>query len=195
MSAKVVGSDGVERIGRMLYVGPGQVNFLVPSDVPDGPAQLFIDILPSTRKITDVIVRRVSPGIFSATGDGRGAPAGFMLRVTSASDQSTQYLFQRSPSDGAIIPNPIVIGNSSATQQDKIYLLLFGTGIRRATRVSATLGAVSVPVEFAPQSETDGLDQVNVGPLPLNTLGRFTDLPLIITADGVESNSTTIRLQ
>jgi hypothetical protein len=50
--------------------------------------------------------------------------------------------------------------------KDQVYLILFGTGIRRNSslnEVSVTIGGASVPVEYAgPQGEFVGLDQVNV---------------------------------
>jgi uncharacterized protein (TIGR03437 family) len=63
---------------------------------------------------------------------------------------------------GTCEPAPIDLGNT----QDAVYLILFGTGIRRNASlndVSVTVGGSIVPVEYAgAQGEYVGLDQVNV---------------------------------
>ncbi|PYT15421.1 MAG: hypothetical protein DMG59_13800 [Acidobacteria bacterium] len=65
-----------------------------------------------------------------------------------------------------------------------------------ATRpVKAAVDGVAVPVVYSgPQGTYEGLDQVNVGPLPAG-LRTYSDLQLVITADGNSSNSVTLRLK
>jgi len=49
----------------------------------------------------------------------------------------------------------------------KIYLLLYGTGMRGGP-ATATVGGVAVPVVGpVAQGQYQGLDQINLGPLPL----------------------------
>ena len=89
--------------------------------------------------------------------------------------------------------NPLDLG----TEQDQVFLILYGTGIRgvSAGGVSVTIGGEAVAVQYAGlQGDFVGLDQVNLGPLP-RSLSGCGEVPVVLTADGIPSNAVTITFQ
>jgi uncharacterized protein (TIGR03437 family) len=78
---------------------------------------------------------------------------------------------------------------------DQVFLLLFGTGIRGFTStVTATVGGETVPVLFAGEQPIFvGLDQVNIGPLPLSLIGRG-EVDIVLTADSIQTNTVTVTI-
>ena len=82
-------------------------------------------------------------------------------------------------------------------ENDKLYLYLFGTGIRGHSglgAVRATIGGTTATVEYAgPAPGFAGLDQVNVV-VPRSLAGRG-EVPVVLTVEGKVSNTVTVRFQ
>ena len=80
--------------------------------------------------------------------------------------------------------------------QQSLFLLLFGTGFRGFQNgVTATVGGQNVPVLGAvPQGEFVGLDQINIGPLPV-ILGGGGEVDIVLTADGKTANTVAVNIQ
>jgi uncharacterized protein (TIGR03437 family) len=90
-----------------------------------------------------------------------------------------------------VIPAPISL--SPATNQ--VFLIMYGTGIRHASSVTATVGGQKVPVVFAgAQGQFVGEDQVNIGPLPSSLAGSGAT-NIVITADGQTANTVNLTIQ
>jgi len=90
----------------------------------------------------------------------------------------------------AIVPNPMVFG-----PDDAVYLVLYATGLRHAASVAVTINGVSVPVGFAgAQGVYDGLDQLNVGPLPTSLAGAGS-ARLVLVADGQTVSDVTVEIR
>jgi len=78
---------------------------------------------------------------------------------------------------------------------DPVYLVLYGTGIRHASAVTAAINGVNLPVAFCgAQGTYEGLDQLNLGPLPRN-IGAVGVVNLAITADGQTANIVTLAIE
>jgi hypothetical protein len=75
----------------------------------------------------------------------------------------------------------------------ELFITLYGTGIRGwSGSVTATLAGRPVPVLAAvAQGTFEGLDQINLGPLPSVT-DRRGEVDLEITVDGVTANRVTV---
>jgi cytochrome c peroxidase len=80
VSARITDAKGISRVAPVSYVseGWGQVNLLIPDDCAPGPAQLVVMGRDGRHAAANVIVADVAPGIFSGTGDSRGAAMGFI---------------------------------------------------------------------------------------------------------------------
>jgi uncharacterized protein (TIGR03437 family) len=87
--------------------------------------------------------------------------------------------------------SPIGMGVSG----DKVYLVLYGTGLRHARSLTATINGAAVPVVyFGDQGTYPGMDQINLGPLPASLAGSGT-VNLVIMADGQPANVAAVSLQ
>ncbi|MBI4877565.1 MAG: hypothetical protein HY822_23285 [Acidobacteria bacterium] len=186
-------SRRVQHKARLVYASPGQVNFLVPPETATGPAMVAVSRASSGRVFTNVEVADVAPGLFSANGDGQGVAAAVALREKADGSRSDEFVFNPALPAGRRTPVPITLG------ADRVYLLLFGTGFRglpaRKVAVSAKVGGVDVPVLYAgPQGVYQGLDQVNLGPLPPNLAGRG-EVEVVVTAAGRVANTVRIQLR
>ena len=185
-------SAGMQFTVPLFMVSPGQINFLVPAGVAIGKATVTV-AQGSTMLAGNLLVSNIAPGVFTANGTGQGVPAAQVQRVTAAGVSTFEMPFSQGTSSTTFVTRPINI----STAGDRVYLILFLSGIRRhsGNPVIATIGGVRVPVLYAgPQSQFPGLDQINIGPLP-TTLAAKGETDLIVTVDGVPANTTRINIQ
>jgi uncharacterized protein (TIGR03437 family) len=78
-----------------------------------------------------------------------------------------------------------------------LVVTFYGTGLRKRSdlaNVTATIGGVPVPVQFAgAQGQFPTLDQLNVQ-IPGNLRGRG-EVTVVFTVDGKSTNPVTINIQ
>jgi uncharacterized protein (TIGR03437 family) len=175
----------------LFFVSPGQANFVVPAAAPGGAGTVAI-VRPDGSTVSGTVqISNVAPGLFSANGDGKGAPAATLLRVHSDGSQSLEAVAQLN--GNSYVPLAIPAGATS----DQLYLSLFGTGIRgrsALTAVGVNVGPLSGTVLYAgPQGAYEGLDQVNVLlPPGLQGMGLVN---LVLSADGQTANILQLNFQ
>jgi uncharacterized protein (TIGR03437 family) len=191
-TVNVTDSAGKMAAAPLYFVSPGQINYLIPSNVALGKAS--VTVTSATSSYSGILeVSNVSPAVFTANNNGSGVAAAQFIRVSSSGQVTTQPAYQV----GVLlyVPNPI----SLLPTTDMVYLILYGTGIRHhsANPVRATINGVSVPVTYAgAQSTLPGLDQINLGPLPQILAGTGkASLSTIVLVDGIPSNTTLIGIQ
>jgi len=188
-------SSGTGRSGGMIYVSGGQINFLMPAATTSGLAGITVGqgATGTPAPQGNVTVQPVAPGIFSATGDGKGVAAAIGIRVVDVVGPQVSFpVFSCTAASGNSPAQcralPIDTGLDSP-----VFLALFGTGLKGAKNVTVTIGSVSVPVLYAGPQGYPGLDQVNVGvPLTLRGAGLVN---VVVTADGVASNPVQVAIQ
>ena len=187
----VTDSLGVERLARLSFVAPGQLNFLMPPDT--APVQATVAVTNAAGQSANAVVQLapVAPGIFSANASGMG-PAAATFLIVAADDSRTEGLtFDSSAPLGSRTNIPIDLGPPGR----QVYLSFFGTGFRFQSSASVQIGGVDVPIVGAvAQGQFDGLDQAVVGPLP-PTLGGRGDVEAIFTFDGIQANAVTVNFQ
>ncbi|MEO8096435.1 MAG: pectin acetylesterase-family hydrolase [Acidobacteriota bacterium] len=150
---QVTDSLGVTRLAPLYYVSPTQISYMVPSLTASGTAQIKIGL-----QTTSVAVAKTAPGIYSANQAGKGVAAATYIRIRSNGARTEGYLFDTATLADTGVP---------AAAGDQIYLILYGTGLRGGS-ATATVGGVEVPVAGpVAQGQYQGLDQINLGPLPL----------------------------
>jgi uncharacterized protein (TIGR03437 family) len=187
----IVDASGTERPAPLVYVSPGQINFLVPEGTVAGPAQFLVTNGSATQAFT-ATVGSVAPALFSMDGTGTGVAAAtaILTQVASPSLRSSLPVFQCNAIGCFAVP--ILLGIDTP-----IYVTFYGTGIRNRSslaNVSLTIHGTSVPVLYAgPSPGFSGLDQVNVG-LTLNLRGSGAS-DVILTVDGQASNTVSIDVQ
>jgi len=192
-AVNVKDSGGSLQSAPLFYVGPGQVNFLIPPGTATGLAEVTVVKSGQTVATGTVFLGTIAPAFFSANSSGTGVAVGY-AQIVNGNTQSIASLYQCGSTAGSCVTAPLDVSNPSTS----VYLVLYGTGIQARTslaNVSATLGGVDVPVLFAgPQGTYVGEDQVNLGPLPASLAGKG-DLNLILTVDGVPANTVTIGIK
>jgi uncharacterized protein (TIGR03437 family) len=169
----------------LAFVSPGQVNYVVPSAAQPGAATLTFTSADGTKTSGVVLVAAADPGLYAASANGKGAPAGFAVCAGTcagwpnrqANGQFVQELF--SCAAGGCTPLPISLGPST----DTVVLELFGTGLRHVaspSAVTATINGISLPVQYAgAQGQYTGEDQINIT-LP-NNLSASGMVSLVLT--------------
>jgi uncharacterized protein (TIGR03437 family) len=182
-TATLVDSSNTSYAVPLSYVSPGQVNYLIPSAAQPGAAALAFTSADGSKTSGVVLVAGVDPGLYTASTNGKGAPAGFAFCAGTcagwpnlqADGQFVQDLFTPAGAQ----PVPISMGSPT----DTVVLELFGTGLRHVSSLSAVTAMIdgqSLPVQFAgAQGQFTGEDQVNVQ-LPHSLAGSGT-VSLVLT--------------
>ena len=187
----VTDSTGMQQTAPLLYVSPGQINFMLPANVAPGTASFAVGGGPSTQSLS-AAVQPVAPALFSMSGTGSGVAAALAVAVQAANPQlqSPLPVFRCGANGCVSVPIPLGI-------DQPVYVSFYGTGIRNRSslgNVTVTIHGIGLPALYAgPASGYAGLDQVNVG-LPL-TLRGSGEVNMAITVDGQTSNVVTINVQ
>ncbi len=190
----VTDSAGVARAAPLYFVSANQLNFLVPAGTASGKARVSIRKHDGTTGSADILVDPAAPGLFSADATGTGVGLIAAVRADAQGQQSWQPAYRYDAQAGKIVAAPVSLGG----QSDRVYLVLYGTGLRHvqpASNVTAEVGGTSVPVTFfGAQSEYVGLDQVNIGPLP-RTLAGKGEVAVVVAAGRFKSNAVSVTIQ
>ena len=184
----VTDAGGSSRPASLFYVSPNQVNILTPPGTQAGIAQVTITRTDSVSSQGAVQIAPVAPDLFAANATGEGVAAATAIRIGATGETSAVPVFRCEPSAATCVPTPI------ALQGGAVYLSLYATGVRGASRVTASIGGAAAQVLYAgPQQQFVGLDQVNVL-VPASIAGSGI-VPVIVQADGVVSNTVVIQIQ
>ncbi|MGE0127340.1 MAG: hypothetical protein AB7U82_04460 [Blastocatellales bacterium] len=161
---------------RLIFVSPGQVNFVLPLAVANGDSADFTINNNGVQSAGKVKIVDASPGVFTTTSDGKGATAAQCGRVSA---DGLGFL--------ATLP-PCLVGNES--QAD--LLIIYGTGWRNGSGVQVKIGDQTLTPSFAgPQPEFLGLDQINVNLTKELADKKDQDVTVIIpAATNIESNKS-----
>lgn len=127
------------------------------------------NIEPEMRAAT--IIAPVSPSVFQL--DASALAAANVIRVRADGTQTVEAIGQ---------------GISFGAASDQVYLTIYATGIRNAKDVKVLIRGREVPVLYAGPQGIDGLDQINVGPLPRSLSGRGR-VSILVLADGLTGNA------
>lgn len=169
----------------LILVSPGQVNFLVPGGVAVGAGTLRVTTGALQSATIPVSVATFAPGLFSANGNGQGAAAAQALVVAADGSFSFLPVAQCDASGCTTVTVPLAAGT-------RVYLVLYGTGVRGAKNVTVSIGGVQGMVLYAgAQGGYPGLDQINVL-TPASLAGRG-EVDIILTGDGAVSNAVRAR--
>lgn len=185
-------SRGVARPAPIFFVSPQQVNYLIPNGTANGTATVTISVDRVTVSTGLVTIATVAPSLFSANSSGRDVAAAYLVRVRNQV-QSIEDAIEFNPALQRFVPRPIDLG----PEGDRVYLVLFGTGIRGRTTLSAVtvrMAGLDIRPEFAgPHVRLTGLDQVNVE-IPRSLIGRGV-VNVGVVVDGQTSNQLSIEIR
>ena len=185
---------GVERPVSMYYASPIQINYIMPDGTANGVAEVSVKVGGQVVARGSVRIFTVIPGLYAANANGIGTAAAVSTTIEIGGAQTLRLTFSCGVAPLSCIGTPIVVGDGSRP----VYISLYGTGIKKRSSLAAVtvkVGGVNVPVQYAgAQSEFDGLDQVNIGPLPVALAGSGV-VQVDLTADGVPALPVTITIQ
>ncbi len=188
---KVRDTSGVERPSPLFFISPNQINYQLPTGTAVGPAA--VTIYKDNEKLFNcqIEVARVAPGFFTVNSSGSGYPVGQALRYTGSDASAQPQTESLVTIDGQA--RPIDLGASS----DQVFLVLYGTGFRFRSSVSAVtarIGGEVAPVLFVgAQGDFAGLDQVNIQ-IPRSLIGRG-EVNLVLTVDGQPANVVKVFIK
>jgi uncharacterized protein (TIGR03437 family) len=187
----VTDSNQIEREAPLFFVSPLQINYLIPAGTAAGEAQVVVAGDDNSFSLSTIQVAPLAPSLFSANSNGTGVAAALALRVRANNSQSYEPVAEY---DGAkFTARPLDFGPES----DQLYLVLFGTGLRNRSdlsAVSARIGGTEAEVLYAgPQGAFAGLDQVNLK-LPRTLAGRG-ETAIVLTVDGKPANVVRISFR
>jgi uncharacterized protein (TIGR03437 family) len=188
-SVTIVDSAGRTFAAPLMAVTASQVNFVVPSGVGAGPAQISVTNAGIT-ETSNVPISPVAPALFTA--GNAGLVAATAIRAPAGGGAAVTTVTYSTAANGAVVPTPVNLGAAG----DQVVLSLFGTGIQAAgvAGVTVTVGGVNAQVQFVgPQGATPGLDQVNVL-LPASLVGKG-NVPVQLTAAGVAAPTASVTIQ
>ncbi|HKR00189.1 MAG TPA: lamin tail domain-containing protein [Pyrinomonadaceae bacterium] len=155
------------RRAQISFVSPTQVNFIVPHETELGTAEVIVTNVEGFQSRGTVAVLNAAPGIFTRSGDGVGE--GVVL------DADTGMTGPFDPTNG------------------QLRLVIFTTGVRHATQVTATAGGRALTVEsFMASPDMPGMDEVHVL-VPADLRGAGNVILVIRTDNTRDSNPVTVN--
>jgi Tol biopolymer transport system component/predicted secreted protein len=153
------------RAAQILFVSPGQVNFLVPPQTEIGTADVVITNSENFNSRGTVPTLRSAPGVFTTIGDGAGA--------------------------GVILDSAFLQEGPFDPTSGKLRLTIFVTGARNASQTLVSMGGRVVNAELVfPSLGMAGLDEVDVL-VPADLRGAGT-VDLFVQSDSRASNPVSV---
>lgn len=186
---------GIPYSATLSYANSSQVNFSVPL-IPTGPQSVEYYDSTGLSGYGSINLTSVAPGLFSHDGDGNGIASGHM------------YIYGPSTQNPTIIPL-LTGGNGwNPGAGETAFLILYGTGIRGHNgqfyvqiKKDSTIyfSPTHFQVPYAGMSDDNGLDQVNIGPIPTSLLssgggGGTWDIKLYLNAVPGQSGSVLANI-
>jgi uncharacterized protein (TIGR03437 family) len=192
-TVKIRDSAGVERPAPLFFVSPNQINYQLPPGTASGAAAVTIASGDGRVSASAIRAAAIAPGLFAANANGQGVAAAVVLRVRQNGSQSFEPIARFDAAQNRFVAIPIDLGPDT----DQVFLLLFGTGIRfrsALTAVSVKIGGAEAAVSYAgAQGDFTGLDQVNAL-LPRNLAGRG-EVEIILMVDAVTANTVSASIR
>ncbi len=192
-TASVIDARAIPRSAQFFFASPNQLNILVPEGTATGVATVRVSVNGTLIADGPLTIETISPALFAANGDGTGIAAAVILRVKADNSRTFEAIYRFDPTQNKNVPVPIDLG----PETDQVFLLLFGSGIRGRSAVSAVnvrVGDVDLSPQFAgAQPEFVGLDQVTV--LLLRSLKGKGEAAVNVTVDGKAANVVTVTIQ
>jgi uncharacterized protein (TIGR03437 family) len=176
-----------EKLAPLFFVSAGQINFLMPAGLSNGPASIIVANGAGKLSRGTIDIAAVAPSLFAANANGRDEAAALILRVKNNGDQVYEPAAVFDQMQNRFVAKPIDLSNAS----EQVFLVAYGTGWRgrsSLSAVSALIGGVPVEVLFAGAAAGfSGLDQINLR-LPDSLAGRG-EVEFVLMVEGQKANT------
>ena len=193
----ITDSHGVIRLSPLIFVSPDQINYQIRSDTAPGPAVVSVKRGSDVLALGSIQVKQVAPGLFTADSSGGGLPAAVALRVKADGSQNYEPILQFDGAQNKFAPISIDLGPDLGAGSDQVFLVLFGTGIRHRSSITAVkvrVGDIDAPVANAVAVPgLVGLDQIALQ-LPRSLAGRGA-VNVSVEVDGKQCNKVTVDIK
>ncbi len=193
VTVRIKDAAGVEHLAPLFFVAPNQINCQMPSDAATGTALVTIANSQGRSFHGPSSIADLAPGLFAANATGQGVATAVAQRFKPDGSVVFEAVARFDPALNQFVPAPIDLG----PEGDQVFLVLFGTGIRHSSPLSAyavKLGGTDGQVAFAgAQGTLAGLDQVNVR-LPRSLIGRG-EVDVVLTAQDAASNAVRVSFK
>lgn len=180
----IMDAAGTTRPASLFFVGPLQVNYLIPEATTNGTATVTVKVNGTPVAQGPLAVDTTAPALFTQNASGSGAPAAVLFRRRNGVDTF----------ESISLDTPIDLGPAT----DIVLLIAFGTGFRNGSLASATatIGGTATQVGFiGAQGGLVGLDQANIA-IPRSLIGSpGTVRDVILSVNGKNANTVQIRIQ
>ena len=144
----VTDNTGTTLPASVVFSSGSQINFIVPVALSTGLATVQIG-----SQSAAIGIAPIAPAIFTLNDQGLAAAEVTSVSAAGVVTTTASVTF----ANGAYTSVPIDVSSGST------YLVLFGTGLRNASTLTATVGSRSAAVTYAgAQPSFAGLDQVNL---------------------------------
>jgi uncharacterized protein (TIGR03437 family) len=189
----ITDSRGTESLAPIFFVSPSQINCQIPPSTVSGGA--LAKVLRDGQLVSSgtITLSPVAPGLFSANADGQGVAAALVLRVKADGGQNYEPVTQFDHAQNKFVALPIDLG----VESDQVFLILFGTGIRFRSDISAVKAAIggeeAEVLHAGEQGDFVGLDQANVR-LSRSLKGKG-EVGVVLQVDGKSSNTVRIDVR
>ena len=155
------------RPAQVLFVSPGEVVFVNPKETAVGPATITVTNSEGFPSTATIMVLSTAPGVFTFSGSGAG--------------------------EGVILNADTLVAGPFDPTNDKLRLIIFATGVRGGSNITASIAGQGVNVESVQRStELPGLDEVHVF-LPAHFRGVGI-VDVVVQADSQSSNASSLTL-
>lgn len=196
-TVKVRDSAGTERAAPLFFVAPTQINYLIPPNTATGAATVTVTSGDGIVSMGTVNIIAAAPGLFAANANGQGVAAANVLRLKADGSQSFEPVATFDSARNQFVSVPIDLGPELGNSSDQLFLILFGTGLRFRSTLSAvvcTIGGANAEVFYAgAQGVFVGLDQLNVR-LPRSLKGRG-EVDIVLLVDGKAANTVRVNIK
>lgn len=163
-------------LASLFFAAPSQINFLIPPTAQTGNAVIEIIAANGALSRGTLNLSSVAASLFTSNASGTGAPAAVATK------------------DGV---NYTSVGNADGTSNlldVGDYLVLFGTGMRKASAASVriTIGGRDAAVQYiGSQGGFAGLDQINTQ-IPAGVTGL---VDVVVSINGKATNTVKVRVR
>ncbi|HMX25587.1 MAG TPA: FG-GAP-like repeat-containing protein, partial [Blastocatellia bacterium] len=192
-TVRVRDGNATERFAPLFFVSPGQINFLIPPGTAVGTAVITITSGNGTISVGTASINDSAPALFTANGDGQSVAAATVLRVKADGSLLYEPVARFDSALNRFVPVPIDFGADLGSASDRLFLVLFGTGLRNRSSsfLQVKIGELTLGTLYAgPQGDFVGLDQINVQLPRSSALRGETDLKLNLE----NSFSNTVKI-
>jgi uncharacterized protein (TIGR03437 family) len=151
-------SAGVIHRLELFSATPHRLVALLPATVAPGAGSVEV-VRPNGSTATAAVTVAPFPGLFRVDASGFRIAVANVVRATAAGTQSREATASCEPFFGTCKTNRI----APARPGERVFLELFGTGVRGARDLRVTLNGIPLRVTYAgEQGQFAGLDQINV---------------------------------